>query len=261
MFERLAVHLELLLSEQDQLIPLNEYTVSNAVSTLPNWALEATREFGLSPMAIAGILAKEVAHRQRLFWLGYLPAVDLWSPDAPGISSPFISYRGEIDQYTGSGPVFARSAANINIQRLYARDGLSDRVFNVLAAGGCLLADANPAIVELFEPDKEVLLFSSPEELRAQASHVLHDRALRHRIAERGHRCLRSRHLFRHRIHEIISRLPGRAATVPGQSSLIAHDASAAPTSRRFANHTSVPALGSLPSPSARAQAPAENFV
>lgn len=212
-FESLARFLADVLHQQDRHLGTNEYLIPAALHTAPARATEAMNAFQLTPQMLAGILAKEAAHRQRRHWLSEAGSVDLWSPEAPDTLSPGLVYRGPATQYADSGPIFTRSLASFNLQRLYARDGLSDRVFNVLASGGCLLADANPALLELFEPGHELETFSNPAELRELAARLRAEPGRRQRIAAQGHRCLQSRHLFRHRIAQMLARLPGAGRT------------------------------------------------
>ncbi len=209
-FRRLADHLAGILAEQDRHLASLEYRIPELLETHSTPEIEAAKiRFRLPTPTLAALLAKEVAYRQRKLWIEQLPFIDVWGPDQPHSPPPGVTYHGPVDQYEGCAQVFRTAAANLSLQRLYARDGLSDRVFNVMAAGGCLLADANPAVLELFEPGFDLLTYSSPEELREQTARLQADIPLRTRLARNGRRCVEARHLFRHRIDEMLVRLPG----------------------------------------------------
>ena len=134
-FETLSRFLSEVLDEQDRFYAPPEYRIPGLLhGRLPTGVAEAMARFGLPPAVLANILAKEAAFRERTFWLSALAEVDLWGPEGPVDSRPGLHYHGALDQYLGCGYVFAHAAANLNIQRIYARDGLSDRrrAFNLL---------------------------------------------------------------------------------------------------------------------------------
>ena len=208
-FDTLSRRLSSVLEDQDRAYAPPEYRIPKLLDgPQPAGVGEAMARFSLPPATLANILAKEAAYRQRTFWLSALAEVDLWGPEGPAEPRPGLHYHGPLDQYSACGDVFARAAANLNIQRIYARDGLSDRVFNVLAAGGCLLADSNPALLELFEPGRDLEVFETPEELREKATRLQRDLAYRARLVRNGHAILHERHLFQHRLQQMLSLLP-----------------------------------------------------
>lgn len=212
-FGRLADHLASILAEQDRYLTSFEYRIPELLMSRTTPEIEAAMiRFRLPMQALVGILAKEVACRQRHVWIEQLPNVDLWGPDRPTSAPPNLIYRGPVDQYRGCAAVFHGASANLNLQRLYARDGLSDRVFNVMAAGGSLLADACPALLELFEPGYDMEVYSTTEEMREKVIRLQNDRIHRAKLARNGRRKVEERHLFRHRLAEILDRMPTAAA-------------------------------------------------
>jgi spore maturation protein CgeB len=61
--------------------------------------------------------------------------------------------------------LFYISKININILTIENRDVTNFRNFEIPAAGGFQLAERSKEVLELFEEDKEIVCFSSPEEL------------------------------------------------------------------------------------------------
>jgi hypothetical protein len=239
--------LETALAEQDRHFANQEYRIPAWLDApLPGPVQQAMALFQLTPTNLVNTLAKEAAHRGRLYWLSQLASVDVWGPEAPDL--PQARFHGAVDQYRGCGPLFAAATANLNPQRIYAQDGLSDRVFNVLESGGCLLADANPALLELFAPGEEVETFASPEELRAKCERLASDGPYRTHLARNGQRCVRARHQFRHRLDALLHLLPF------GPRPLVTHAMAAAEAGAA----PSVPVLSAASEPTSAA-APAES--
>lgn len=210
-FEQAVDFLETALAAQDRGFEHNEYRLPAALRAMPPETGAILASFRLTPPGVLNILAKEAAYRQRRYWLEQIGSVDLWGTEAPPAFWPGLAYHGPVDQYTGSGPLFARSLATVNLQRIYARDGLSDRVFNVLGSGGCLLADDSAELTALFEPGSELETFATPDELRAKIERLRGDPERRRHLCRQGRRCIQTRHRFRHRITEMLLRLPGSA--------------------------------------------------
>ncbi len=65
--------------------------------------------------------------------------------------------------------------------------GIPQRVFDIMSAGGFVLSNDQPEIRELFSPDREVVLFSSIEELKEKAVFYLKHKDIRRKIAEKGY--------------------------------------------------------------------------
>jgi len=201
--ELLAIF-EAVLAEQERHFAEGEYVVPERLRAALRPELVQTL-VGLKIPLDAAIhtLGKEAAGRQRHFWLQHLAAADLWGSEAPASAGDW-RYHGAIEQYGGVSEVFSGSEINLNLQRIYARDGLSDRVFNVLHAGGCLLADRTEPLTALFSEGEEIATYASPEEFAAQAERLHADPEYRLRLAANGQRRVWERHLFRHRIPTLL---------------------------------------------------------
>jgi hypothetical protein len=233
LFDELVRFLEGVLADQERHWGTHTERIQTHFSeTLPPLVEAASRLFHLPAPALANTVAKEAAHRQRLYWLSRFTEVHLWGPEAPDPPSPRVVYHGAADQYEESGPLFANSAVNFHLQRIYARDGLSDRVFNVLFVGGCLLADPNTPLLELFEPGRELETYASPEELQEKTARLLGDRDYRVRLGLNGGRCVRSRHLFKHRLRKLLTLIPLGEESRAAHVRTLATEAASAPASQ-----------------------------
>lgn len=204
-FEDIVRLFEDILAEQEAAFPENRFVLEDAVERRLDARIEQQlRVFKLDKRLALGILAKEAAHRQREFWLRTVPGLTVYGPrDWSGVL-PSAHYMGPINQFAGSSEVFYQSKININIQRIYALDGLSDRVFNVLYSNGFLLADRNDAILELFDDKRELVTYGSVDEMADLIRYYLAHDSEREAIAQRGYERVMREHLFEHRVEKIM---------------------------------------------------------
>ncbi|OSM01887.1 glycosyltransferase [Magnetofaba australis] len=161
--------------------------------------------FNMDPDSALMLLNKEIAYLQREQMLKSLPQLDAFGPEDWGdLDWPNVRYHGPAPQYERSGEIFAASRINLSLARIYARDGLSDRIFNVLYAGGFLLADRQPPLLEAFAEGTHFIGYDSAEEMVEKAAwYSAHD-AQRRRIAQAGRAEVHRAHTFSARIKQIL---------------------------------------------------------
>ncbi len=85
-----------------------------------------------------------------------------------------------------SALLFAGSRINLNISLKGIEGGTPQRVMDVLGAGGFMLSSYGPETAEIFEEDKEIVMFKSPEELFDKVGYYLRHEKERQAIARRG---------------------------------------------------------------------------
>jgi spore maturation protein CgeB len=92
------------------------------------------------------------------------------------------------------------SRATLNVHAGSATRFTSNmRLFEATGAGTCLLTDAAPNLAELFEPDREVAVYSSDDECVEKARWLIAHDVERESMAVAGQqRCLAA-HTFHHR--------------------------------------------------------------
>ena len=78
------------------------------------------------------------------------------------------------------------------------------RTFEVPASGALQICDRRHALPEPFEDGKEVLTYSTGEELAAVVRSVLKDKRNATQIAARGTKRVLSEHTYAHRAHRIL---------------------------------------------------------
>lgn len=87
-----------------------------------------------------------------------------------------------------SSIIFAGSKINLNISLKGIEGGTPQRIMDVLGAGGFILTNYCAETAELFEEDKEIVMFKTPEELLEKVEYYLTYEDERERIAAAGRR-------------------------------------------------------------------------
>lgn len=82
--------------------------------------------------------------------------------------------------------VFAQSRINLNITLKGIERGTPQRVMDIMGVGGFCLSSYSPETAELFEEDKEIVMFKTPDELAKKIEYYLVHEAERKEIAEAG---------------------------------------------------------------------------
>lgn len=115
-----------------------------------------------------------------------------------------VVYRGPARHGDELTAIYNAATVNVDVGRLYQRDIVTMRVFDVLACGGFLIAERSPALEELFEVGVEIEAWSTLHELEHKVRHYLaHPEAAR-AIAERGRAAVLERHSFDRRVDQLL---------------------------------------------------------
>lgn len=91
------------------------------------------------------------------------------------------------DSRTMAPRIFNSSKINLNITLHSIENGTTQRVMDVMEAGGFVLSTYRPETAELFKEDKEIVMFRSSEELVEKIEYYLEHDEVRQRIAAAGH--------------------------------------------------------------------------
>lgn len=106
-----------------------------------------------------------------------------------------------LDEYAD---VVSHSKVSLGLLREEAGDLHTQRTFEIPACGSFQIAPRNEEILSFFDENKEVVCFSSPEELADKTHYYLANETLRQKIAQAGYeRCVKSRHTYLDRVETI----------------------------------------------------------
>lgn len=97
-----------------------------------------------------------------------------------------VIVKSSVTPGEGTTEVFAGSKINLNISLKGIEGGTPQRVMDVMAAGGFMLTNYCPETAEIFEEDKEIVMFKTPEELIDKVEYYLKHDDERKTIARRG---------------------------------------------------------------------------
>ncbi len=152
-------------------------------------------------------LAERGASRYRVARVKCLGAdVDLaiWGDEAWRNVLPPGMYRGRAGHHRELTRIYNGARINLDINRLYQRDIVTMRVFDVMACGGFVLADSDGDIHELFRVGEEVVAYGSSAQLRDRVDYFLSNERERRQIAAAGYQRVLADHTMDCRIRNIL---------------------------------------------------------
>ena len=100
--------------------------------------------------------------------------------------------------------IYCASGLNIDIPRLYQRNTINMRVFDAMLVGGAVLSERNDAILELFEEDHDIILYTSPDELNDKIKWWSTHPKEREKVALQGMKTVHENHLISHRVNRML---------------------------------------------------------
>ena len=103
--------------------------------------------------------------------------------------------------------MFGEALGCLNTFSLAEGNSLNCRAFEIAGAGGLQLIEYRPAIEECFEPGKELLTFSTFEELMAHIEWARKDPNAMRDIRKAGARHALAAHTYKHRLEIILNAL------------------------------------------------------
>jgi spore maturation protein CgeB len=107
---------------------------------------------------------------------------------------------------------FGEAMACLNTFPLAEADSLNCRAFEIAGAGGLQLIEYRPAVEECFEPGKELLTFSTYEELLVHIDRARNAPKEMAAVRQAGARRALSEHTYEHRVRRILSMVDGKLA-------------------------------------------------
>lgn len=161
------------------------------------------------------LLAESAAAERRLGWAAGIARYGLhvWGDADWARIEPYgATYRGPAGHRIELSKIYGAARVQVDIGRLYQRDIVSMRVFDVLACGGFLIAEHSADLEELFEVGCELESYRTPAELERKIAHYLAHPDQARGIAAAGLRAVRERHTIRQRVETMLAALAPRSA-------------------------------------------------
>lgn len=167
----------------------------------------AKTTFLLSKEALNWAMASEITKRERILLLNLC---------GKRFDTNFYSYQdsnlihsvkkcGGIDYVSAMPKVFACSKINLNPSLRIIQSGIPLRAFDVMGAGGFLLSNFQPELLDLYENEKEMAIYESLEDAVDKVDFYLKHEELRAQIAQKGREKTLREHSLQSRMREILS--------------------------------------------------------
>lgn len=85
------------------------------------------------------------------------------------------------------------------------KSGIPLRAFDIMGAGGFLISNYQPELLDYFVPGKDFVCYESKRDLLEKVEYYLSHDEERKAIARNGHEKVAARHTYRHRIREMFA--------------------------------------------------------
>lgn len=114
------------------------------------------------------------------------------------------AYQGRGLKSEEANRVYNGADMVLNIHHPQFRAGTSLRTFALCASGACQLVDYRPGLERFFVLNQEIVVYDSPQSLRAQAERLMMDAPRRRQIARAGYERVKAEHTYAHRGRRIL---------------------------------------------------------
>lgn len=121
-----------------------------------------------------------------------------------GWSDVHDGYVGPADSGDELTTIYCASAVNLDIPRLYQRNILTMRVFDILACGGFVLTESNASLAEVFTANEHVGTYADYSELAQRLRWWLDNPAARSDASAAGQEYVLQHHTIAKRVDEIL---------------------------------------------------------
>ena len=100
---------------------------------------------------------------------------------------PKVHRRPPVQVGEATSFIYAGTKINLNIALKGIEGGTTQRIMDIMGAGGFVLTNYCEETAELYEEDKEIVMFRTPEELIQKVDYYLEHEEEREQIARAGH--------------------------------------------------------------------------
>lgn len=130
--------------------------------------------------------------------------VELFTPDLCE-ERENLTYRGKVSCEEELKTIYAESKINLNITPRNVTTGIPQKVFDIMGAGGFVLTNFQPELLEYFNIGEELDMFSSQRELLEKIEYYLQHEEERRAIAQNGQRIVQKYHMLEQRAQTMIN--------------------------------------------------------
>lgn len=117
---------------------------------------------------------------------------------------PKVHRRPPVQVGEATSFIYAGTKINLNIALKGIKGGTTQRIMDIMGAGGFVLTNYCEETAELFEEDKEIVMFRTPEELIQKVDYYLEHEEEREQIARAGHEKAMNDYTYEKKIKKLL---------------------------------------------------------
>ncbi|MBO5056283.1 MAG: glycosyltransferase [Lachnospiraceae bacterium] len=170
----------------------------------------------LKSWLLASFLLKAVTNKERVLLLTLLAKyfhVKLFTTSAPKL--PGVHTYSTVDYVSEMPMVFKCSKINLNITLRTIRNGIPQRVIDIMGCRSLVLTNYQKDIEEYFKDGRDLLMYSSVEEALDKCKYYLTHKEEADKIRLNGYKIVRDQFSYEHQLNRIWE-LSGLKAGLPG---------------------------------------------
>ena len=122
----------------------------------------------------------------------------------PGWTDIHPQYRGGADHGEELTLIYCASDINLDIPRLYQRNTITMRIFDILSSGGFVLAERSAALEAVFQEDRHLAYYDSQDALNDVLARWMNAPIARETIAKAGRQEVLDKHQIKHRVETML---------------------------------------------------------
>ena len=176
-------------------------------SAVPSWLVEAT---GGDRIELSDRINGALSHLLRIDRIKACSHVDMRAYGDEGWLPCGSAYRGRAEHGDELTRLYNASAVNLDIPRIYQRDIITMRVFDVLLCGGVLLTEPSAELLELFSDGTHLFTYRDDASLKKRIEELCRDPEATKSVAEQGRLLVEREHLMTHRLKTILTAIEQR---------------------------------------------------
>lgn len=167
--------------------------------------MERQIDLTISKEALLYAMAAQITREERLLILALLKShfrVKLYSREWNDMLKG-VEFCGSCNYLKEMPKIFRASKVNLNISLKMIQSGIPLRCLDVMGAGGFLLSNYQPELLEFFEPGKEFAMYESVEDSYEKAAYYLTHEDERKAIAIAGYEKAKKEFSYENRLERI----------------------------------------------------------
>ena len=146
------------------------------------------QDLGLDRIYDVSFIGHHNDYREKLFQrLADQVKINIWGDDKwTAVDHPNICFHGFAHPRKDAPTIYNRSKMVISLNAEQFSDGISERLYNIMACGALALTNTMPVIREHFTVGEELIVFHDPQDLAGQIDGLLNNASRARQIAENG---------------------------------------------------------------------------